>query len=158
MLSRRSWPMSPANQLRSELDQFFANFLGNPGGSGLDVFPPVNVWEEKDTLYVEAELPGVEKDNLELTVVENELIIKGQYARQDAAGEGKTYYRRERPVGSFTRDSASVRCRCERRQSIHQRRRAFGHAAQSRSREATQSSDSAELNFVSKLTIAASLA
>lgn len=103
MLSRRSWSRSPANQLRSELDQFFANFLGNPGGSGLDVFPPVNVWEENDTLSVEAELPGVAKDNLELTVVENDLIIKGQYAKHEAAGEGKTYYRRERPVGSFTR-------------------------------------------------------
>ena len=77
MLLRRQWHASPANQLRSELDQFFANFLGNPGGNGLDVFPPVNVWEEQDTLYVEAELPG-SNENLDLTVVENELILKGQ--------------------------------------------------------------------------------
>ncbi len=103
MLLRRSWHASPANQLRSELDQFFANFLGNPGGNGLDVFPPVNVWEEQDTLYVEAELPG-SNENLDLTVVENELILKGQRAESaDATAEGKTYHRRERPVGSFTR-------------------------------------------------------
>jgi HSP20 family protein len=103
MLVRRSWHASPANQLRSELDQFFANFLGNPGGTGLDVFPPVNVWEEQETLYVEAELPGVKKDNLDITVVENELILKGQCADLDPANDGKTYYRRERPVGTFTR-------------------------------------------------------
>jgi len=103
MLLRRSWHPSPANQLRGELDQFFANFLGNPGGNGLDVFPPVNVWEEQDTLYVEAELAGV-KENLDLTVVENELILKGQRSESaDANGEGRTYHRRERPVGSFTR-------------------------------------------------------
>jgi HSP20 family protein len=103
MLLRRSWNASPANQLRSELDQFFANFLGNPGGTGRDVFPRVNVWEEQDALYVEAELPGVKKDNLDLTVVENELILKGQCADQGGESEGKTYHRRERPVGSFTR-------------------------------------------------------
>jgi HSP20 family protein len=102
MLTRRSWHASPANQLRSELDQFFANFLGNPVGTGLEVFPPVNVWEDQDNLYVEAELAGV-KDNLDLTVVENELILKGQCPESDAAGDAKTYHRRERPVGSFTR-------------------------------------------------------
>jgi HSP20 family protein len=88
--------------MRSELDQFFANFLGNPGGNGLDVYPPVNVWEEGDNLFVEAELPGV-KDNLDLTVVENELILKGQCPELVGAEEGVTYHRRERPVGSFTR-------------------------------------------------------
>jgi HSP20 family protein len=103
MLVRRSWHASPANQLRSELDQFFGNFLGNPRGTGLDVFPPVNVWEEQDTLFVEAELPGVKKDNLDITVVENELILKGQSAELGTTSDGKTYYRRERPVGSFTR-------------------------------------------------------
>ena len=59
MLLRRSWHGLPGNQLQSEFDQFFANFLGNPGGNGLDVYPPVNVWEEQDNLYVEAELAGV---------------------------------------------------------------------------------------------------
>lgn len=104
MLLRRSWHASPANQLRSELDQFFANFLGNPGGNGLDVFPPVNVWEEQDNLYVEAELAGVKENDLDLTVVENELILKGQRAEStDSTSDGKTYHRRERPVGSFTR-------------------------------------------------------
>jgi HSP20 family protein len=103
MLLRRSWHASPANQLRGELDQFFAGFLGNPAGNGLDVFPPVNVWEERDNLYVEAELPGV-KENLDLTVVENELILKGKLLESsDTNAEGKTFHLRERPVGSFTR-------------------------------------------------------
>ncbi|HEX3999957.1 MAG TPA: Hsp20/alpha crystallin family protein [Pirellulales bacterium] len=103
MLLRRSWHASPTNQLRNELDQFFVNFLGNPVAGGLDAFPPVNVWEEQDTLYVEAEVAGVAKDNLDITVVENELILKGQCAEPAAASDSKTYHRRERPVGSFTR-------------------------------------------------------
>ena len=102
MLLRRSWQASPTNQLRSELDQFFVNFLGNPGLNGLDVFPPVNVWEENDNLHVEAELPGVGKDNLDITVVENELILKGQRSDSEE-GDSRTYHRRERPMGSFTR-------------------------------------------------------
>ena len=44
----------------------------------------MNVWEDKDILHVEAELPGV-KDNLDLTVVENELILKGERPEWDDA-------------------------------------------------------------------------
>jgi HSP20 family protein len=65
-------------------------------------YPPLNVWEEKDNLIVEAELPGMQLDKLEIYVNEgNELTIKGE--RQPSAPEKGTWHRQERGFGHFSR-------------------------------------------------------
>jgi HSP20 family protein len=63
--------------------------------------PPVNLWEEQDAFFVEMEVPGLQADNVDLSVVGNELTIKLHYP--DVQEEGVTYHRRERPVGDFAR-------------------------------------------------------
>lgn len=66
--------------------------------------PRLNVWEQDDVFYAEAEVPGLRQEDLELSVVGNELTIKGR--RETAAeksGEQAVYHRRERNVGEFTR-------------------------------------------------------
>ena len=47
------------------------------------------------------EVPGLKTDQLDLSVVGDQLSIRVE--RPDAAQDGMTYHRRERPVGSFTR-------------------------------------------------------
>jgi HSP20 family protein len=60
------------------------------------------VWEEKDQFYAEAEVPGFKTDELDISVVGNELTIKGN--RQDPSPEkDTTFHRRERGIGTFTR-------------------------------------------------------
>ena len=94
----------PFGELRRELDQLFAGFTA---GSGLvpkraaRVFPPLNIWEDGNSLSVEAEIPGVERENLEILAVDNELTIKG--ARKTSEEEGATYHRRDRGTGEFAR-------------------------------------------------------
>jgi len=63
--------------------------------------PPLNVWDEGDTVCVEAEIPGVGKDDLEVYAVGTELTIKGR--RPQMEGENLTYLRQERGAGRFTR-------------------------------------------------------
>ncbi len=42
-------------------------------------YPPVNVWDDNDNIYLEAELPGITPDNLEITVTDgNRLTLQGQ--------------------------------------------------------------------------------
>lgn len=65
------------------------------------VFPALNVWEQGDELYAEAEIPGLKGEDLDITVVGNELTIKGQ--RQEAPIDGSVFHRRERGAGAFTR-------------------------------------------------------
>jgi HSP20 family protein len=64
-------------------------------------FPAVNVWEDENNLFVEAEVPGLKAEDLDVTVVGDELTIKGERT-EDGPAEG-AFHRRERGVGSFTR-------------------------------------------------------
>lgn len=63
-------------------------------------FPAMNVWDAGDTVCIEAEIPGVSKDDLEIFAVGNELTVKGR--RQPMEGK-LTYHRQERGTGEFTR-------------------------------------------------------
>jgi HSP20 family protein len=95
----------PFQQLRSEFDRQLGGVWDNlasvaPRFAASRVFPGVNVWQEGDNLYAEAEVPGVKSQDIDISVVGNELIIKGQ--RNDAGPE-EGCHRRERRVGNFTR-------------------------------------------------------
>ncbi len=105
-LASRGYPVS---RLRNEVDRAFGEVFGDFFGErpwlgarlGLRErsFPAVNVLEDEERLQVEAEVPGLRMDDLELLVKGNELTIKGE--RQDVEQEGVTYHRRERGTGSF---------------------------------------------------------
>jgi HSP20 family protein len=64
--------------------------------------PPVNVWAGEHGLIVEAQLPGYERDGVEISVASDTLTIKGSRAANEL-GEGSAYHRRERPSGRFVR-------------------------------------------------------
>lgn len=104
MLRRINYPVV---RFRDEMDRLFGNvFEGSPadrswGVGGRRPFPALNLWEKGDTLYAEAEAPGLEMDDLEVFVQDNELTVKGE--RKDAEGEEVTYHHRERGIGKFVR-------------------------------------------------------
>jgi len=91
------------NRLRDEMDRLF----GRWGTTGRLLFsptayPPMNVWEDDDRLYVEAELPGLELKDLEIYVnAGNQLTVKGN--RQEPTFEKGAWHRRERGFGAFAR-------------------------------------------------------
>src|SRR5258706_14269167 len=60
------------------------------------VAPEVNIFETKDDYVLEAEMPGVSKDGLEITLEGNVLTIVGHRADPTAAGEA--VYRESRPL------------------------------------------------------------
>jgi HSP20 family protein len=51
---------------------------------------------------VKAELPGMEKDNIDVTLSDNRLTIKGEKKKEEEVNK-KGYYRSERSYGSFVR-------------------------------------------------------
>ena len=59
--------------------------------TGWLVSPAVNILENKDGYVIEAEMPGVNKDGLEITVEDNELTILGRRAKNGFNGD--TLYR-----------------------------------------------------------------
>jgi HSP20 family protein len=69
----------------------------------LDIEPPVvDFYEEKDDLVVKAELPGMEKEDIEVNVTDHSLTIKGEKKKEEEVEE-ENYYRSERSFGSFRR-------------------------------------------------------
>jgi HSP20 family protein len=95
---------SKMTRFRNEMDRLFESFgLGNGGWPTLAAaYPAVNVWQDSDHVFVEAELPGMELNELEIYVTGgNQLTIKGE--RQEP-NFGKGYWhRQERGFGSFAR-------------------------------------------------------
>ncbi len=64
-------------------------------------YPPVNVWEGKEFLYAEAELPGMKLEDLEIFVTEDQLAIAG--TRPPLALEKVEWHCLERAFGTFNR-------------------------------------------------------
>jgi HSP20 family protein len=65
-------------------------------------FPKVDIFENSDTLVLEAELPGMNSDDFELSFENNTLTLKGE-RKFEKKSEGDNYHRVERGYGSFTR-------------------------------------------------------
>jgi len=106
MLLRRIDPVFPLVRLRGEMGQLFDGIFGEGavdpfGWFGSRAFPTMNFWEDDHGFYAEAEVPGLKMENLEVTVVGNELTLKGE--RKPLEQAGMVYHRRERSLGTFTR-------------------------------------------------------
>jgi HSP20 family protein len=114
MLSREvmSWP-SPFTRLssvRREMDDFFTQVFGNweQGGSQWapwlsgDYVPQLESYVRDNTLYLKADLPGMEPKEVELTVEGNQLTLKGERKAEHEAKDGE-YTHREVRYGRFVR-------------------------------------------------------
>ncbi|MFO0945524.1 MAG: Hsp20/alpha crystallin family protein [Planctomycetota bacterium] len=106
-MTRFNLGLTPMNRLRGDLDRFFEGLLPTfPSVApmrfgGVPAFPAVNVWEEKEEIFVEAEIPGMAIEDLQIHVKGNELSIAGE--RKARMTEGATAHRQERGEGNFRR-------------------------------------------------------
>ncbi len=62
----------------------------------------MNIEETKDAYKISVELPGMEKDDIDIEVKDNVLTISGEKKEERESEEG-TFYRRERRFGKFSR-------------------------------------------------------
>ena len=96
-------PQGELAQLQRRMDRLFQNAYGPQGRPGrVGVYPPVNISEDRDHIFVRAELPGVRAADLEITLQDNSLTLRGE--RKIAAEDKQVnYHRRERESGFFRR-------------------------------------------------------
>lgn len=117
----------PFEELRDELDRVWTTLTAAPPVPGWGtrpaegVFPAVVVRESDEAITVEAELPGLDADDVEITVAGDELLVKrsrpetcpvppasGRTGNGDGDGDGEKqervmWHRRERGTGAFER-------------------------------------------------------
>jgi len=82
-----------------ELDRFNREM----GRAFAATYPTVNLWEDGDNLYAQAELPGVPADKVEVVVSEGNLLTIAGERPEVEAGKG-AWHRRERGTGKFRRE------------------------------------------------------
>ncbi|MCS7469989.1 Hsp20/alpha crystallin family protein [Stieleria sp. ICT_E10.1] len=100
MLATRWEPWAELNRLSREMDRLFSRGT-NDSVMGVGSYPALNVWEDDDNLFAEAELPGFCLDDLEIYVTGNQLTLKGE--RKPPEHGGGTWHRQERGYGKFSR-------------------------------------------------------
>jgi len=103
-------PVSPFAEMEQYFDNFFRNpfsMLAHPLMSQgmprmMEMSPSVDIFEDGDEVVVKAEIPGVKKEDLDVTITDNSLTISGE-KKQEEKVEKKDFHRVERSYGSFSR-------------------------------------------------------
>ncbi|HUN64578.1 MAG TPA: Hsp20/alpha crystallin family protein [Bacteroidota bacterium] len=105
----RTWePVSDVTSeiftMQKEIDRLFDRFRGGVSEETTDSVwtPAVDILEEKDQFIVRAELPGVEKKDVKITIQNNMLVLRGE-KKFETEKEGRNFHRVERSYGSFYR-------------------------------------------------------
>ena len=109
---RHAYPTSFGDMERWIEDVFPGNWLrehrwGWPGianlSGGMEArIPNVDVVDRKDEVFIKAELPGIDKDDIEVSMTDNTITIKGTSRKEEKEEKGD-YYRCEISQGSFSR-------------------------------------------------------
>jgi HSP20 family protein len=94
-------PFREMVDMRREMDRLLQTALS--GQEGMQTWAlPLNVSETEDAYEIEASLPGVSPEDVEITLNNNTLTISGE-VKQEEEKEDRTYHVRERRYGSFVR-------------------------------------------------------
>ncbi len=97
-----TWPpLGRLTDLREEIDRLFEAPLARTS-EFLGWAPAFDVYEEKDNFVVKAELPGMKKEDISVSLHDGNLIISGE-RKNEVKSEGAEVYRAERYVGKFQR-------------------------------------------------------
>jgi HSP20 family protein len=99
-------PFRDLKTLQDEVNRLFStNFSRSFGDEGISRgawAPSVDIFENKDEIVLEAELPGMNREDFELTIENNVLTLRGE-RRFEKKDEADNYHRVERAYGAFTR-------------------------------------------------------
>jgi len=88
-----------ARRMNQFMNEFDKGFRFETGGFN----PRVDIVEDENNIYINAEIPGLNKENVNVSVNEDRIMtIKGE-KKYENIEEGKAFIRSERAFGSFTR-------------------------------------------------------
>ncbi|MGI5860593.1 MAG: Hsp20/alpha crystallin family protein [Myxococcales bacterium] len=96
-------PLSEMRALARRMERTFEPILeGTFEGPLLQAWPPVDVYEDKDEVVFRAELPGIERKNVEVVLEDSTLTLRGE-RRLEREEKRENYQRIESAYGHFSR-------------------------------------------------------
>ena len=94
----RAWnPFAELQQIQDEMERLWSR----TPSAAVD-YPPINIWSNEEEVVVQAELPGYNPDEMDISVVQNTLTVRGE-RKPEEPKNGEVFHRRERPTGRFVR-------------------------------------------------------
>ena len=104
-------PFGGFRHLQRELERWMGlgrSFLGEARRVGGTGYPPVNVYDGQDDVVVQCEVPGVAREDLDVSLTGETLAVRGTRKspadeQAEGEGEGVRYEVRERGMGEFNR-------------------------------------------------------
>ena len=99
-------PFRDLRSLQEEVNRLFSTNLNRSFGDegiGRGAWAPsVDIYENKDQIVLEAELPGMKQEDFDLSIENNVITLRGE-RRFEKTDDSDNYHRVERSYGSFTR-------------------------------------------------------
>jgi HSP20 family protein len=96
--SRRPELFREVRRAQEDLGRLFGSLRFLPRAE----FPPVNIWAGADGAVVKAEIPGVSPDQIDVTVHQDTVTLRGK-REPEALDSDTIVHRQERPYGPFAR-------------------------------------------------------
>jgi HSP20 family protein len=96
-------PFRDMLSLRSDMDRLFSSLFGGLAEEREGLWAPiVDIEEDNDNITVKAEIPGMKREDIKVSVQGNRLTITGE-RKQESETKNKTFHRVERSYGKFSR-------------------------------------------------------
>ncbi len=100
-------PFRELSRFEREADRFFRNFWNRAPmvweeDTELITEPSINMFEEGDNIVVEAQVPGLKKDDLHLQITSDRLLLRGE-TKEESEKKDRNYHFREMRYGRFER-------------------------------------------------------
>jgi HSP20 family protein len=108
MFDLLTWPRNPwsifdeLESLQTDMNRMFSDSEYGRSWQRGAAYPLVNVWSSTKGVVVDAEMPGVDPKDVDISVLGDELTLRGKINAQESC-KSETYHRRERPAGEFAR-------------------------------------------------------
>lgn len=89
------------DELREQMEEFFEDVEQRLAGRNFWFYPPVNIAEDDEKLYIDVELPGIKPEDVEINVKGDELRIAGEFPKY--IPDDVEVIKNETPRGKFER-------------------------------------------------------
>ena len=95
-------PLRDMEKFHNKVMRYFDDFPGVRTNVSGSFSPRIDISEDENGIYINTDLPGVEKEDIKLTIEDNILTIEGE-KKKEIENKEKKYYRAERVYGKFRR-------------------------------------------------------
>jgi len=102
-------PIRELEEMRRNLDKLFGEY-GEPvsrqnlisKGAPASLVPSIDIFERKGDIVLRIDLPGIEKEQIDLSITKDTLTLKAE-AKKDEEIKPEDYYVQERSLGTYIR-------------------------------------------------------